>query len=63
MAAKRVVSSRPTARVVRDQLMRPEFHEAIRTTSIAKVDQKIPKQFLDLLERLDAAEARKKKSG
>ena len=61
MTGKRVAKPHPTASVVRDQLQRPEFQHAIRTTSAARVEKKMPKQFLDLLEQLDIAETRDKK--
>ncbi|MEK1888100.1 MAG: hypothetical protein AAAB35_11125 [Phyllobacterium sp.] len=61
MTAKRVAQRQPTASVVRDQIQRPEFQQAVRSTSTARVDKKTPKQFLDLLEQLEIAEARTKK--
>lgn len=61
MSAKRVAQRHSATGVVRDQILRPEFQQAMRTTSAAKVDKRLPKQFADLLDRLDAAEARKNK--
>ena len=59
MSAKRVAQRPSATSVVRNQVLRSEFQQAMRTTT--KVDKHLPKQFTDLLERLDAAEARQKK--
>jgi hypothetical protein len=61
MAAKPVASRHPMASVVRNQVLRPEFQRAIKSANPVPIDKEIPKRFLDLLDRLDAAEARKKK--
>jgi hypothetical protein len=61
MAAKRVASRHPMASVVRDQVLRPEFQQAMKSANPIPAAKNVPKRFLDLLDRLDAAEARKKK--
>jgi hypothetical protein len=61
MAVKRVASRHPMASVVRDQVLRPDFQRAMKTANPVPVGKDIPKRFLDLLDRLDEAEARKKK--
>ncbi|TDQ31747.1 hypothetical protein [Phyllobacterium brassicacearum] len=61
MAAKYVASRHPMASVVRDQVLRPEFQYAMKTANPVPAGKGIPKRFLDLLDRLDQAEGRKKK--
>lgn len=63
MAAKYVASRHPMTNVMRDQVLRPEFQRAVKSTNPFPVDKTVPKRFLDLLDRLDQAEARKKKDG
>lgn len=61
MAAKPVASRHPMTNVVRNQFLRPEFQRAIKSANPVPIDKEVPKRFLDLLDRLDQAEARKKK--
>lgn len=63
MAAKRVASRHPMASVVRDQVLRPDFQRAMKSANPVPTGKDIPKRFLDLLDRLDEAEACKKKGG
>ncbi|WP_133123973.1 hypothetical protein [Phyllobacterium zundukense] len=63
MAAKHLASRHPMASVVRDQVVRPDFRRAMESANPIPVGKDIPKRFLDLLDRLDEAEASKKKRG
>ncbi|PRD50543.1 hypothetical protein C5750_21595 [Phyllobacterium myrsinacearum] len=60
MAVKHGISHRPVAAVVRTQIARQEFRNAVQSSHPSQADRELPAQFTELLKRLEKAEKRKR---
>lgn len=60
MAVKHGISHRPVAAVVRTQIARQEFRNAVQSSQPSKDDRELPAQFAELLKRLEKAGKRKR---
>jgi hypothetical protein len=59
MAVKHEIPREPVATVLRTQIVRQEFRNAVQSSRPSREVEDLPKQFVDLLNRLEKAEKRK----
>ncbi len=60
MAVKHGTSHRRVAAVVRAQITRQEFRNAVQSSQPSQADRELPSQFVELLKRLEKAEKPKR---
>lgn len=59
MAVKHGMPRQPVATVIRTQIIRQDFRNAVQSSQLSQTDKELPTQFVDLLKRLEKAEKRK----
>ncbi|MGO4448682.1 hypothetical protein AB4Y96_07085 [Phyllobacterium sp. TAF24] len=59
MAVKHGMPHQPVATVMRTQITRQDFRNAVQSSQLSQADKDLPSQFVDLLKRLEKAEKRK----
>ncbi|MBA8877252.1 hypothetical protein [Phyllobacterium myrsinacearum] len=59
MAVKHGIPRQPVATVIRTQMVRQDFRNAVQSSGLSQAEKELPTQFADLLKRLEKAEKRR----